>query len=125
MVLPWRKRDDAVLVQLRRLGDSLTAPRPVVHFTYFPDRASADGFAADSRALGYVATITTDDSATRLPSHRFLVHLERLDSVDKPSFAPTLLRLVLLEQKHHGYYDGWECQVVSTRREVGVRVAAK
>lgn len=94
---------------LERNGDSMTAPREIDHWAYFPAPLSRDAFLQRTRELGFQmrACDTVDGKNNEFEA--------RVYRVDIPSFAAIddiCLPLYDLAADCGGRYDGWECQVI-------------
>ncbi len=98
-----RNRD--VLQALRGHGDHLELPRPIDHWAYFPDAASAEAFAAWAEGEGFHLSPPPPSS-----DGSFGVRFDRIDQPD----AIDSINLPLVEKAKAlgGDYDGWECQVI-------------
>lgn len=90
-------------------GDSMTMPREIDHWAYFPDFLTRDTFLQRARELGFEARAC---EAVKGEKIEFGAQVCR---IDLPSFAAIddiCLPLYDLAVDCGGRYDGWECQVV-------------
>ena len=103
-----------VLETLQEHGDSLTQPREVCHWIYFPDSFSRSQF-VERIAEG---KFEVEESESESPeegeetARRFGVQLRRQDAVDFSSINALVMDLFLTAEECQGEYDGWECAVV-------------
>ncbi len=90
-------------------GDSMSTPREIDHWAYFPDLSSRDAFLQRARELGFQirARDAGDGGGDEFGAQVF--------RIDLPSFAAiddVCLPLYDLAVDCGGRYDGWECQVI-------------
>lgn len=104
-----REIGDLQLVQLlESKGDTLTTPRAVEHFIFFPSRPAAEEFATQAQTYGFEVRIQDaedDRPVTAIAS--------REDPVDLESIHEITTLLTDLADEHRGEYDGWETRVVT------------
>lgn len=102
-----------VLDNLRERGDPLTPERHTLHWLYFKDRESRDGFL---KALG--GSTQNFDVARPLDpesgGEQYGACLEHHCSMEKFALLGVQVRLLRLAQEFNGEYDGFECAVVSS-----------
>jgi hypothetical protein len=102
-----------VVRRLVKLGDSLTAPRPVAHWIYFRTQQDREAYWNVVNAKGFelVDMATDEDNSSEYP---FSLWITRDDKVDLESIDECVLPLWELASEHKGKYDGWETGVAST-----------
>lgn len=112
--IQWMKDRDTVDV-LESHGDSLRSSRPVRHWAYFKAANKRAAFIRKAIALGYklIDQSTCTNAGDNCP---FGVILERKDRVDLDSINSISVRLLKLSQSLGGSYDGWETQLVKSKR---------
>lgn len=87
-------------------GDKPQIPRPIDHWSYFPDASRAAAFAEWLRARGF--GIGACEPVERKS------HLVRFMRVDQPAeIDDVVLPLHAKAEELGGEYDGWECQVIA------------
>lgn len=87
-------------------GDKPQIPRPIEHWSYFPDAARAAAFAEWLGDRGF----TTDACKPVEPGS----HLVRFMRVDQSAeIDNVVLPLHARAEELGGEYDGWECQVIA------------
>ncbi len=103
---------DRRLVQvLQEEGDTLTTPRRVDHWAYFPTAAARDRFVAVTVEAGFelerAAQVDTDD----LP---YGAQIYRADPVELEHIHDVVMDLIEFAAAEGGDYDGWETSVERT-----------
>lgn len=87
-------------------GDKLQIPRPIEHWSYFPDAACAASFAEWLGGRGF-----SIDACEPVEGGS---HLVRFMRVDQPSgIDEVVLPLHARAEELGGEYDGWECQLIA------------
>lgn len=104
-------KDFGVFEQLGENGDERDEPREIRHWAYFPDRASAEGFAAEIKASGYVIHDIGDGPPDR-PAKRMCIRFTREDTPAYGGFTSANIELRKSAERHGGEYDGWETEVL-------------
>lgn len=95
--------DELVRIELRKLGDNCTKPRPVDHLAYFKTMDSTQAFMDYVILRGYTLSST---------NHEFGVGFVKDSPVIGVAFDQELkvLRSKIKELK--GDYDGWGCPAI-------------
>jgi hypothetical protein len=94
--------DLRVLQELQRRGATLSQPRHVLHYLYFPTPSEAESAAVRSRKAGYEASVK---EAAKGPGWLCLAEGTRV--VDRVSIAEARTFFESLAGSE-GEYDGWE-----------------
>jgi hypothetical protein len=99
-------KDLLVLNQLRQAGAHLTAPRHVLYYLYFKDRATAETAASTATTSGFAATVR--EPKPEQPNHWEVIcerksYVLSMDIVrDNTDYFEELVARL------GGVYDGWE-----------------
>ncbi len=101
------------LNELLELGDSLTEARTLQHFANFPTARDRKSFEGDLLRRGY-NILGTGENEGDLP---FGILFGRRQEMDKEKIEETTLQLVDLSMQNGGYYDGWICDPVITKKK--------
>jgi Regulator of ribonuclease activity B/Family of unknown function (DUF695) len=102
-------KDTMVLRQLADNGDLATTPRQIEHWAYFPERASADQFAA---AIGAEGMSVLSLSQPAEAAGRTQVYFSHIGSVLPDDISGITVRLDELATRLGGHYDGWATPVM-------------
>jgi hypothetical protein len=102
-------KDTMVLRQLAEDGDIAAASREIEHWAYFPDRASADRFAAIISAEG-MSVLSLDEPA-EAPG-KVQVYFSHVGSVLPDDISSITIHLDELATRAGGQYDGWATPVI-------------
>jgi hypothetical protein len=103
-------KDTMVLQQLAANGDIATAPRQIEHWAYFPDRTSADQFAALLGPEG-MSVLSVGESAEAVGQVQ--VYFSHVGSVLPEDISSITVRLDELATRLGGRYDGWATPVIA------------
>jgi len=99
--------DEAVLVQLRKAGSSLSKPHNVEFYLYFPSESAAEEAASAIRAEGFevkVEKAEQRDNWLCFATRTIVPELANLQSIRR--------KFVALAASLSGEYDGWGTGVV-------------
>ncbi len=99
--------DRNVVMQFMQHGDPLT-PRPIDHFAYFPDQASATAFAKACADAGFEAGVGEPHE----DNPNWSVQAVREDSIDLNHIHGVVLDLTEMAETCGGSYDGWGAPLV-------------
>jgi hypothetical protein len=92
---------------LKRNGDPLEEPRDIDHWCYFPTAADREAFLAEVLPLGYQLRELDQTDGER----PFKAQVFRSDIPDLDGIEVATMPLYEAALRHHGDYDGWECEV--------------
>jgi len=95
---------------LEQLGDSLTAERDIVHWSYFRSQEAADAYVAEITPNGFRVEDRTLRGQGAL---RFGVRVCRADVPSYGNIDNVTLPLFEASARHGGEYDGWECPALA------------
>ena len=97
-----RPDDQHALDKLREAGVDLCRARPVDHYFYFDERASARAAREDIRSRSFRAGVE------RATEAGWLVLAEKKMVLTESNLARVVAELESLARSHGGEYDGWE-----------------
>jgi Family of unknown function (DUF695)/Regulator of ribonuclease activity B len=100
-----------MVMALEQSGDSLTTPRPVTHYAYFPGAISRDAYIQRAAHLGFILA-EDGRSSTDGATMPFGAELERTHAVDFDSLTSMTGLLRDLATSLRGEYDGCVTKVV-------------
>jgi uncharacterized protein (TIGR01619 family) len=109
-----RIQNRRVCDNLQKKGDSLTHAREIDHWTYFPDARSRAAFIDQVSKSGFTVRELREHPDSR---RRFGVQLYRVDLPSFENIDAITLPLYQAATDAGGDYDGWETQVVNSRKE--------
>lgn len=102
-------KDLLVLSQLLQAGAELTAPRHVLYYLYFNDRAAAETAASAATASGYAARIR--EPIPEDPDHWGVVCERKSYVLSMDIVRDNTDYFEELAAQFGGVYDGWEASV--------------
>lgn len=101
------------LNELLEMGDSLTEARMLQHFANFPTARDRNSFEGDLVRRGF-KILGTGENEGDLP---FGILFGLRQEMDKEKIEETTLQLVDLSMQNGGYYDGWICDPIVTKKK--------
>jgi hypothetical protein len=101
-------RNHEVLRALREHGDTLTQPREIVHWAYFPTAATRALFIEKAVEIGFELNGTSDPNEK---SREFGARVSHLAIPGEEVIERVTASLSQLAERCGGDYDGWETQV--------------
>jgi hypothetical protein len=102
-------RDKQILRVLRQHGDTLSKPREIMHWAYFPSDEARRQFAKSCAKAGFAIRGMNDDA--RMPN-RFSVQFSHTDVPNEDAVDLFRSLLTRLADECGGAYDGWETKIV-------------
>ena len=103
-------RNRRVCLALQQHGDTLTAPREIDHWAYFPDESARARFVREVEALGFAVRDTNHIDGSERP---FGIQFFRVDTPDLETIDDLTVPLEHAAREQGGEYDGWESQVIA------------
>ncbi|MEZ0224687.1 MAG: ribonuclease E inhibitor RraB [Alphaproteobacteria bacterium] len=115
LMAEWREavKNREVCAQLEKAGDSLTQPREIDHWIYFDETAQREKFRKRSVEMGFQTIKETDT-----PDHekRYGIRINRVDLPSYDGIDTVTLPLFRLALEFEGEYDGWETEVIRSKK---------
>jgi len=105
-----RIQNRSVLEVLQQKGDTLEAPRDILHWVYFRTEKDRDAFWAAIQPLEYRLQSEPDKADGVFP---FGLCIVRFQSVKQEDVDSAVVELFRLAKEFHGDYDGWEAEVIA------------
>jgi len=101
-----------VLEVLEKHGDTLESVRDVHHWIYFKTSNDRKLFAEGVLQLGYTVEDELESLENECP---YSIQIMRDQSVTPSKIDDAVLQLFRLAKALHGYYDGWEAQIIAKK----------
>ncbi|HTT96413.1 MAG TPA: ribonuclease E inhibitor RraB [Rhizomicrobium sp.] len=102
-------QDKQILGVLRQHGDTLTKPREIMHWAYFPSDEARTRFAESCAKAGFAIRGMNDGA--RMPN-RFSVQFSHTDVPNENAVDLFRSLLTKLAAESGGEYDGWQTKIV-------------
>ncbi len=107
-----------VLDVMEKEGDQPETPREVMHWAYFPSEKNRTDFEGAVRANEYRLDSENHHPESENP---FGVCFAKIQSCTGEAIDNAVMALLKLAKQHHGDYDGWEAQVITSKTPATIK----